>query len=164
MENIAYIDGSNLYLGVKNIGVEIDYLLLRQWLKNKYQIKKAYVFMGYLPEQQSLYDYLERCDFILVFKETLLQRGIIKGNADAELVLKAVRDIFETKDEYKVVLISGDGDFSCLIDFFIEKKVFKILLIPNRKYSSYLLRKKNIAKEFLETPRILSQIKKRKDP
>lgn len=162
--NIAYIDGTNLYKGIKSLGRELDYARFRKWLTDKYKISKAYIFMGYISKQEPLYKYLKNAGFTLIFKESVTQRGVVKGNADAEMVLQSVRDVFE-KTLNNVILVSGDGDFSCLVDFLIEKRVFKILLIPNRKYSSYLLRKKDIAKEFLETPRIINRIqKKRKDP
>ena len=160
LENIAYIDGTNLHKGFKTIGVEIDYFKLRKWLFNKYDITNAYIFMGYIKEKKLLYKYLKKAGFNLIFKESVLQNGVIKGNADSEMVLKSVRDYFEENIE-SVVIVSGDGDFSCLVDFLIEKDVLKILLMPNRKYSSYLLRKKQISKEFLETSRILNQIKRK---
>ena len=157
--NIAYIDGTNLYKGIKSLDKELDYVRFRKWLLHKYWITKAYIFMGYISQQEPLYKFLKKAGYILIFKESITQRGVVKWNADAEMVLQSVRDVYEIKPD-NVILVSWDGDFSCLVDFLIEKEVFKILLIPNRKYSSYLLRKKNISKEFLETPRIMNHIQK----
>ena len=147
--NVAYIDGTNLHQGIKNLGKELDYIWFRKWLLWKYRITHAYIFMGYIVEQKSLYEYLENAGFILVFKEVILQGGVIKGNADAELVLKSVRDFYEETPQ-KVVLISGDGDFSCLIDFLKEKNIFHTLIIPNKRYCSRILRKKKIRFVFLQ--------------
>lgn len=148
--NRAYIDGTNLYKGIESLGKSLDYIRFRKWLLHKYKIKEAFIFMGYMKDQENLYNYLRNAGFILVFKESVCQKGAIKGNADAEMVLQSVRDVFE-KSSGKVVLVSGDGDFSCLVDFLIEKNVFQTILIPNKKYGSYLLRKKNISLTFIES-------------
>ena len=158
----AYIDGANLYEGIKNLGKNVDYGLFRKWLTWKYRVDKAYIFIGYIPQKESLYDYLKASGFILVFKETICQKGVIKGNADAEMVLQSVKDFYEEHTE-EAIVISGDGDFSCLVDFLQEKNVLKTLIIPNKKYSSYLLRKKTVSKVFLDDIRLDNKfIKKRK--
>ena len=39
----------------------------------------------------------------------------------------------------KAVIVSGDGDFYCLVDYLIDQKKMGALLIPNRfKYSGLL--------------------------
>lgn len=160
----AYIDGTNLYRGMKSSGANIDYFRFRKWLLHKYRINKAYIFIGYITGQKNLYNRLKNAGFELIFKESVTHAGVVKGNADAEMILKCVRDVFE-KDPKQVVIISGDGDFSCLIDFLTEKKLLKVLLLPNKKYSSYLLRKKSCPKAFLDDKDLVNKIaKKRKDP
>ena len=157
VKNIAYIDGTNLHRGIKSLGEELDYVRFRKWLLYKYRINEAYIFMGFIKEQKPLYDYLETSGFALIFKESVVQKGSIKGNADSEMVLQSVRDFFEKKPK-NVVLVSGDGDFSCLIDFLIEKECFRTILIPNKKYSSYLIRKKKCSLTFLDDKRLLPNI------
>lgn len=159
MNNFAYIDGTNLYKGLQGVGKELDYKKFRVWLLQKYRIKTAYIFMGYIAEQQQLYNYLKSVGFILIFKESIICKGKVKGNADSELVLQSVRDVFE-KEINNVVLVSGDGDFSCLVDFLREKNVFKTILIPNKKYCSYLLKKKQCSLTFLEDPLIINKYTK----
>jgi uncharacterized LabA/DUF88 family protein len=58
--------------------------------------------------------------------------GKIKGNCDAELVLQAVRDHFESSFE-KMVIVSSDGDFGCLIQFLQEQERLEIVLSPRSK-------------------------------
>jgi len=61
----------------------------------------------------------------------------VKGNVDAELVLHAM---IEYKNYDKAIIVSGDGDFHCLIEYLEEKgKLFKIIA-PNKRYSSLLRR------------------------
>lgn len=136
-----YIDGNNLYRSAKELGFEIDYKKFRVWLTQKYNTKNIYLFIGFLEERKNFYKYLEDCGFFLVFKEAILHGGNIKGNCDAELVLKSVDD-FHTKNFDKCILISNDGDFGCLIKFLIDKESFELIISPDKNKCSILLRNK----------------------
>ncbi|MBU1017089.1 MAG: hypothetical protein ABIJ36_03275 [Patescibacteria group bacterium] len=89
--NYAFLDCQNLHLGVKSQGWKLDFAKFRIYLKDKYQVEKAFAFVGYLAGNETLYTYLQRADYIVIFKPTLeiRKRGKtrIKGNVDAELVL-----------------------------------------------------------------------------
>ena len=146
---IVYIDATNLYKGVESLGKKIDYKKFKIWLLHKYNASEVILFMGFLPEQKKMYNSFEKMGYSLIFKETVMQGGRAKGNADAEMVLQCARDTYEKKS-YNAVLISGDGDFSCLVDFLEEKNKFTTIIIPNRKYCSYLLRKKNISLTYIQ--------------
>ena len=139
----AYIDGANLHMGIQELSKELDYAKFRKLLRWKYRVTKAYIFIGYIDSYESLYKYLRDSGFELIFKESVLQAGEIKANVDAEMVLQCVRDVYENATS-QAVIVSGDGDFSCLIDFLDEKKLLRTMIAPNRKYCSYLLRKKNL--------------------
>ena len=42
-------------------------------------------------------------------------------------------------DKYeKAVIVSGDGDFHCLIEYLDEKNRLEKILTPNEKYSSFI--------------------------
>jgi uncharacterized LabA/DUF88 family protein len=139
--NIAYIDGANLYRGILELGWVLDYVKFRKWLEEKYSVKKAYLFIGMVPERKRLYRYLQESGFTLIFKETLPHKdGSIKGNCDAEMVLQVLSDCYEEKYQ-KAVLVTGDGDFACLVNFLLEKEKLRIVIAPNFKKSSYLIRK-----------------------
>lgn len=76
---------------------------------------------------------------MLVFKPTLrYKNGKIKGNVDAELVLQAMIDYPEYE---RAVIVTGDGDFLCLIRYFIRKQKLEKLLVPNQKRYSALLKR-----------------------
>ncbi len=62
----------------------------------------------------------------------------IKGNCDAELVLHTMIE-YENYD--KAVIVSGDGDFHCLVEYLEEENKLKQLIIPNQKSYSSLLKK-----------------------
>lgn len=38
----------------------------------------------------------------------------------------------------KTVIVSGDGDFYCLIEYLLNKEKLEKLMVPSRKYSSLL--------------------------
>ncbi len=133
--NYAFIDGQNLNMGVQSLGWKLDYKKFRDYLQSQFGVSRAYMFVGFLEEQQALYNALQEAGFILVFKP-LIRHGDseIKGNVDAELVLQTMIDI----DRYdQAVIITGDGDFAGLIRHLMSVNKLKQIIIPNKdKYSS----------------------------
>lgn len=153
LRNYAYIDGNNLHRGIKELGWKLDYFRFRRWLIEKYQITKAYIFLGYVPSNRRLYEKLRHAGFILVFKSLSYQSdGNYKGNCDAELVLQAVADYYENKFD-QAILISSDGDFACLIVFLLKKKALKTVIAPNSQRCSYLIRRAFATAVFLNNYR-----------
>lgn len=138
----AFIDSQNLNLGVRSQGWKLNFARFRVYLKDKYRIEKAFLFIGYLKGNEHLYTQLQNSDFICIFKPTMrIKRGkkiIVKGNVDAELVLHAM---IEYNNYSKAIIVSGDGDFHCLIEYLAKKKKLLKIIIPNQKGFSYLLRK-----------------------
>jgi uncharacterized LabA/DUF88 family protein len=138
-KNYAFIDGANLYLGVRDLGWNLGYKKFRVYLKEKYKIQKAYLFIGLVANNNPLYKSLQEAGFILIFKPTILDdNNNVKGNCDADLVLQAMIDY----DEYdQAVIVSGDGDFYSLTHHFYNKSKLLRVIAPNRKQCSVLLRK-----------------------
>jgi uncharacterized LabA/DUF88 family protein len=143
-----YIDGNNLYRSAKELGFEIDYKKFRGWLRQKYTPKNVYLFIGLVPDRIKFYEQLQECGFILIFKQTISVGGVVKGNCDAELVLKTVSD-FYTKGYDSCILITGDGDFGCLVEFLKENKALYTIISPDEKKCSILLKNKNTEITFL---------------
>ncbi len=161
--NLAFIDGANLHQGIKSSGWELDYQRFRVWLKEKYSVATAYLFIGLVPDKKDLYTKLQEGGYVLVYKEVTYDgSGKIKGNCDADLVLKAVIDFYEKKFD-RAVIVSSDGDYSGLVKFFKEKGVLLSLVSP-RDRCSYLLRKLNIPIVYLNTQRSKLETKKEKAP
>lgn len=139
--NYAFIDSQNLNLGVRDQGWRLDFGRFRVYLKDKYHVQKAFLSIGYVPGNEALYTELQHAGYIVIFKPTLaVKRGkkvIIKGNVDAELVLHTMIEY----DNYdRAIIVSGDGDFRCLIEH-LEKndKLYKLVIPNQKKYSSLLL-------------------------
>jgi len=143
-----YIDGNNLYRSAKELGFEMDYAKFRGWLRQKYNPNKVYLFIGLVPERVKFYEHLQKCGYILVFKQTVSIGEKIKGNCDAELVLKTTSDFYE-KEFDSSILITGDGDFGCLVEFLRDKKSIDEVLAPDEKKCSILIKNKNIKVTFL---------------
>jgi uncharacterized LabA/DUF88 family protein len=135
-----YIDGANLHRATAELNFEIDYKKFRGWLRQKYNPDKVYIFIGLIPSNVKLYNYLQESGFFIVFKETISVGTDIKGNCDAELVLYSVSDFYTEKSD-NFVLVTGDGDFACLVKFFLENKKSVSILAPHNKKCSFLLRK-----------------------
>ena len=142
--NYAYIDGNNLYRGVNNSGWRIDFFRFRKWLKDKYGITRAYYFIGLIPKEKDMYEALQKAGFTLIFKEVVYDGdGKPKGNCDTDLVLQAVRDVYENSCG-KLALVTSDGDYASLVKFLQEKDKLKIILSPSiQKRCSILLKRTN---------------------
>jgi len=118
----------------------LNFRKFRIYLKDKYSVSKAFLFIGYVPENQDLYTNLQKAGYILIFKPTLKRPdGKVKGNVDAELVLHVM---IEYKNYDKALIVTGDGDFSCLVDYLIKNRKLLKLMIPNKYNFSSLFRKK----------------------
>ena len=137
----AFIDSQNLNLGVKSQGWKLDFKKFRIFLGEKYGVKKAFLFIGYIPTNRKLYDYLKKSDYNIIFKPVLKptkhKKAKVKGNVDAELVLYTM---IEFLNYDKAIIVSGDGDFYCLADYLTKKDKLKKIIVPNSKYSSLLRR------------------------
>lgn len=154
--NYAFIDSQNLNLSIQNLGWKLDSHKFRVYLKEKYNVTKAYLFIGYIEGNEDLYKALQEAGFICIFKPTLKYKdGKIKtkGNCDAELVLESM---IQYKDYDKAIIVTGDGDFYCLVKYLIQEKKLHKLLVPNQKKYSALL--KRLPSEYLA---FVSDLKKK---
>lgn len=144
--NYAFIDSQNVNLAIREQGWKLDFVRFRVYLREKYGVAKAFLFIGFIDGNNDLYAALQEAGFICVFKPTLKYKdGTTKGNCDAELVLYAM---IEYPNFDKAVIVTGDGDFYCLVNYFIGKEKLEALLIPNRFKFSALLKFK-LFKPFL---------------
>ena len=144
MNNIAYIDGQNLYMGTTS-GTprwNIDLVRFRIYLRDKYSVQRAYYYLGYIQEGikiDQLYENIQNAGFILVFRQhNSAMIGQKKGNVDSDIIFSVMKRIYMKDTFDKVVLVSGDGDYKMLVDFLIEEGRLAKVLFPNRKYRSSL--------------------------
>ena len=150
----AFIDSQNLNMGVgsdvihksKKIytGWRLDFHKFRRYLKDKHRVEQAFLFVGNLPGQESMYAYLQKCGYILVLKPTTSYKDKdgsikVKGNVDTDLVLYAAAREIDNYDE--AVIVTGDGDFLSLCEFLDERNKLGKVIIPNKHRYSQLLTK-----------------------
>jgi uncharacterized LabA/DUF88 family protein len=162
----AFIDSQNLNVSTQKFGWKMDWRKFRKFLEEKYGVTKAFMFIGYLPENESLYEQMHEAGYAVVLKPTFdmtrprpeqmseeaiaaakesnknlapgaagksEEKKPVKGNIDAELVLWAMK---EMSNYDKAIIVSGDGDFYCLVEYLESKKRLLKLLTPTAHYSS----------------------------
>ena len=136
----AFIDSQNLNLGVRSQGWKVDYAKFKLYLKNKYGVTDAFMFIGLVSNNQKLYTQLQKAGFILIFKPTVQYfkdgKQTVKGNVDAELVLYAAAIQYLNYD--KAIIVTGDGDFACLMEFLEERNKLLHIIVPDHKFSKLL--------------------------
>ncbi len=145
-KNFAFIDTQNVNLSVRDQWWKLDRKAFRIYLQEKYHIDKAYLFIGYIHDNQLMYTFFQTCGYILIFKPVLsLKDGTTKWNVDAELVLQSMIDY---KKYDRAIIVTGDSDFSCLVKYLYDQKKLLKLIVPNKhKYSLFL---KKTAKEKID--------------
>jgi len=142
----AFIDSQNLNLGIQRMGWKLDWRKFRQYLKDEHGVTHAYMFIGYMAENEALYEYMHELGYLVVLKPTVditqaqepgdtHEKHIVKGNVDVELVLYAMKEMPNYK---KAIIVSGDGDFYALAEYLDEKGKLAQILTPNWQYSSLL--------------------------
>jgi len=139
LNNYAFIDSQNLNLGIQSMGWKLDWKKFRVYLKEKYGVSMAYLFLGYIPSNQDLYSSLQKAGYVLVFKPLLPnENGDVKGNVDADLVLQAMIDY---KNYDKAIIVTSDGDFYSLAKYLYEQNKLLFVMSPYVKTCSALLKK-----------------------
>jgi len=158
----AFIDSQNLNLGIRVQRWELDFARFRVYLKDKHNITKAFLFIGYVKGNEALYTYLQESGYICIFKPTLeLSDGEVKGNVDAELVLHTMIQLHAFD---KALIVSGDGDFHCLVEYLLQQKKLLALMVPNRKKYSGLLKRKDFIPYIRFAADAKNKVQKKKDP
>ena len=149
--NHAYIDGANLHNGVKSLSWDFDYGRFRVWLRDKYRVEQAYLFIGMMPKYASLYTRLQEQGYTLVFKDVIYDgNGKAKGNCDADLVVAAMQDAYENKFD-TAILVSSDGDYAPLVKFLLTKEKMLAVISPyETPKCSVLLKRTGVKIAYIE--------------
>jgi uncharacterized LabA/DUF88 family protein len=149
----AFIDSQNVNVSTQKFGWKMDWRKFHRFLRDRYGVTQAYMFIGYVPEYEDMYEFLHDAGYSIVLKPTIdmtrprekpaqpqpskkpdaEDKKPIKGNVDAELVLWAMKEL---KNYDQAVIISGDGDFYCLVEYLDQEGKLLKLMPPNVHYSS----------------------------
>ena len=150
----AFIDSQNLNLSIlydltdKKTGEivyrgwKLDFKRFFIYLKDKYKVDKSFLFIGLVKQNNGLYRYLQEAGYYMIYKPTLEytrdKEKHIKGNVDAELILHTM---IEYPNYDKAIIVAGDGDYHCLIEYLEKQNKLLHLFIPNEYSYSSLLKK-----------------------
>lgn len=144
----AFIDSQNLNVGTQRLGWKMDWKKFRRFLADRYGVTQAFMFIGYIPEQEKMYQQLHEAGYSVVLKPTFdmtkprpeekepkadEEKKPIKGNIDADLVLWCLK---EAGNYDKAIIVSGDGDFYSLVEYLVANGRLAKLLTPSGHYSS----------------------------
>jgi uncharacterized LabA/DUF88 family protein len=154
--NYAFIDSQNLNVGVQKYGWKMDWIKFRKFLEEKYSVTKAFMFIGYVPEFEAMYQQLHEAGYMIVLKPTYdmtkpraesegqsaegeskdkkeEDKKPVKGNVDADLVLWTMKEL---PNYDRAVIVSGDGDFYGLVEYLDKQRRLLKILAPNAQYSN----------------------------
>ena len=141
--NLAFIDGQNLFMNTAKRVINpwvIDLARFNVYLKRKYNVSKAYYFLGYVQDEHNdIYEEIQKAGFILLFRlHNPAMVGKKKGNVDSDIIFSVMKKLYRKEDFNKIILVSGDGDYKLLVDFLIEENRFEKILFPDRQFRSSL--------------------------
>lgn len=160
----AFIDSQNLNLGVQKLGWKMNWRKFRQFLADEYGVTKAFMFIGYVPEYESIYEQMHEAGYAVVLKPTFdltrPQAEMLEvmdeaqaaaalategkpGEAEEKKPIKGNIDaelvlwaMKEIGNYEKAIIVSGDGDFYSLVEYLESKKRLLHILTPSAHYSS----------------------------
>jgi uncharacterized LabA/DUF88 family protein len=164
-KNFAFIDSQNLNLGIQKMGWKLDWRKFYEYLKTEHGVSQAYMFIGYMQENEALYEQMHDIGYLIVLKPTVeshvdavdQEKGSqeksakpqtdkkpaaeiekkqgVKGNTDADMVLYIMKEL---PNYHKAVIVSGDGDFFSVIEYLLAEQRLEKVLTPNWQYSTLL--------------------------
>ena len=135
--NYAFVDNENVNVSVQKQGWKLDREKFIHRLKQEYRVEKVYMFMWYIKKYQKMYDFFADLGYTLIFKQVNQNPKIPnKWNTDAELVLHTM---IEYVHYDKAIIVTGDGDFACLVEYLRQQSKLSTLIVPNdKRYASTL--------------------------
>lgn len=118
----VFVDVQNMYYSARNLyKSKVDFAkLLKTAVQNRKLIRAiAYVIKAHTPEEQNFFDALTSMGYEVKIKELReYYGGEKKGDWDMGIAIDAI----ELVDKLDVsVLVSGDGDFTYLIEHLLAK-------------------------------------------
>ncbi len=159
----AFIDSQNLNVGVQKFGWKMDWQKFRKWLADEHGVSKAFMFIGYVPEFEAMYEQLHEAGYMIVLKPTydmtrlqpvttadslhaIDQKGGANVGAKPEPEEKkpvkgnidadlVLWAMKEIGNYDKAILVSGDGDFYSLVEYLESKNRLGKILTPSFQYS-----------------------------
>src|SRR3990167_6135612 len=126
-QTYAFIDAANLIYGTKYENWKIDFAKLIKYLRERYQVDKAYYYAGIEisnEQQKKFFEKLRQFGYHLRLKPVKLYTrddGSVtkKANCDVGMTF----DMMRFFDQYqKAIILTGDGDFAPIVEYLVDKK------------------------------------------
>ncbi|MFN4111420.1 MAG: NYN domain-containing protein [Ignavibacteria bacterium] len=139
----VFIDLQNIYLAVKTIEQKskINFAVLKEFLRSPEAVVTMSVFTCYDPEYKSQVDFINHLGLLgyRVVSKPLkkLPDGSTKANMDLEMAMEVMNQA-PYLDE--IVLITGDGDFTPLVNYLCSLGKFVRIIGPDVLTSPDLIR------------------------
>ncbi|MET0605502.1 MAG: NYN domain-containing protein [Beijerinckiaceae bacterium] len=166
-ERIAlFIDGANLYATTKTLGFDIDYRRLLAEFKTRGSLVRAHYYTALIEDQEyssirPLVDWLDYNGYRVVTKPAKefvdsMGRRKVKGNMDIEIAVDALElSPFITN----LVLFSGDGDFTPLVEA-VQRKGVKVSVVSTITTQPPMVSDdlRRQADEFIDIARLIDKI------
>lgn len=162
----AFIDSQNLNLGIQRMGWKLDWRRFREYLRSEFNVTHAYLFIGYMSDNESLYEHMHELGYLIVLKPTVdISSYETKNDAKTDDGKEPKKDaegkdiekekekptikgnvdaelvlyaMKEMSNYKKAIIVSGDGDFFSLAEYLEEKNRLLHVMTPNWQYSSLL--------------------------
>lgn len=161
-KKIAYIDAANIILALKSIYLEVDFLKLKIFLEDKFRLDEVYYFTADLEKLKESISSLRENNFNVITKSIYFENHKTKANCDVEISHHITKHV-ENNEVSEIILLSGDGDFSMLLDYAKDKNVEVKLMPANKKSTSKILKSKKFLKIFF-MEELISKFEKEKTP
>jgi len=68
-KNYAFIDSQNLNLAIRSQRWILDFRKFKKYIEIQYSITNAFIFIGYVPENQDLYTGLQKTGIFWFLKQ-----------------------------------------------------------------------------------------------
>jgi len=131
-----FIDGANLYATAKSLGFDIDYKRLLREFQSRSNLLRAFYYTTIIEDQEyssirPLIDWLDYNGYTVVTKATKefvdqnTGRRKVKGSMDIELAVDAM-ELSPHIDQ--MVLFSGDGDFTRLVEA-VQRRGVRVVVV-----------------------------------
>jgi uncharacterized LabA/DUF88 family protein len=171
-----FIDGSNLYHTIRDLGLHVDYRRLLEYFNSKGWLVRAFYYTALLEGDLTpdwlirLTDWLSYNGFNVITKRAKVFRrrvadengafhwvSEVKGNVDIEL---AVDMLTLAPHCDTIILFSGDGDFVSLVQA-VQKKGTRVVIISSERTSDSTVADelRRQADEFIELSTIAEHIR-----
>src|SRR3989344_8600771 len=118
----AFIDASNIIYGAREEGWFIDQKKLFNYLKEKFNVSKAFFYYGKDSKRIKKESFLKKLSsfgYILRVKEIKRYGNKSKANCDVDLTMDMLLKI---KEYQRAIVLTGDGDFAPLLSYLLTKK------------------------------------------